>query len=79
MRHAEWLGNDTVIAVAKEGPGRHVIFTLPVAGGAPTIVHRYATEHDFSGSGRVARWQVRRVCRAGDRRLLPDLHEGDRR
>jgi WD40 repeat protein len=49
MGHGEWLGNDRVIAVAKEGPGRHVILTLPVAGGVPRIVHRYATEHDFSG------------------------------
>ncbi|HEX6213839.1 MAG TPA: hypothetical protein VFZ38_03425 [Vicinamibacterales bacterium] len=52
MGHAEWMpGSDTVIAVAKEGPGRHVIFTVPVAGGAATVVHRYATEHDFPGLG----------------------------
>ena len=51
MGHAEWLGNDAVVAVAKEGPGSHVIVTLPVTGGIPTIVHRYATEHDFSGLG----------------------------
>jgi len=51
MGHAEWLGNDGVIAVAKEGPGRHVIVTLPAAGGTPRIVHRYETEHDFSGLG----------------------------
>jgi WD40 repeat protein len=52
ITHAEWLGgSSTVVAVAKEGPGRHVIFTLPVAGGKPAIVHRYATEHDFPGLG----------------------------
>jgi Tol biopolymer transport system component len=51
MGHAEWLGNDRVVAVAKEGPGRHVIIVVPAAGGAPRIVHRYATEHDFSGLG----------------------------
>lgn len=51
MGHAEWLGNESVIAVAKEGPGRHVIVTLPVAGGTPRVVHRYETEHDFSGLG----------------------------
>ncbi|MBY0497935.1 MAG: hypothetical protein K2Y23_27325 [Cyanobacteria bacterium] len=51
MGHAEWLGNDSVVAVAKEGPGSHVIVTLPVAGGAAKVVHRYATEHDFSGLG----------------------------
>ena len=51
MGHAEWLGNDTLIAVVKEGPGRHAILTLPLAGGAPRFIHRYATEHDFSGLG----------------------------
>lgn len=52
MGHAEWMPNsNTVIALAKEGPGRHVIFTAPVAGGRATVVHRFATEHDFSGLG----------------------------
>ena len=63
--HAEWLGNSAVIAVAKEAPGRHVILTLPIAGGAPKIVHRYATEHDFSGLGVSPDGRVRRVCGAG--------------
>jgi tricorn protease-like protein len=55
ITHAEWLGGSTtVVGVAKPGPGRHVIFTLPVAGGTPRIVHRYATEHDFSGLGASA-------------------------
>jgi Tol biopolymer transport system component len=52
MGHAEWMPDSgTVIATAKEGPGRHVIFTVPAGGGRATIVHRYATEHDFSGIG----------------------------
>ena len=52
ITHSEWLGGSkTVVGVAKEGPGRHVIFTLPITGGTPAIVHRYATEHDFSGLG----------------------------
>jgi Tol biopolymer transport system component len=52
ITHAEWLGGSAVvIGVAKEGPGRHAIFTVPVAGGQATMVHRYATEHDFSGLG----------------------------
>ena len=51
ITHAEWLGNDGVIGVAKEAPGRHVILTLPVSGGAPRVVHRYQTEHDFPGLG----------------------------
>ncbi|MEO7157820.1 MAG: hypothetical protein ABI039_09675 [Vicinamibacterales bacterium] len=52
ITHAEWLGGSSnVIALAKEGPGRHAIVTLPIAGGTPNIVHRFATEHDFSGLG----------------------------
>ena len=52
MGHAEWMpGSSTVIATAKEGPGRHVIFTVPVSGGRATVVHRFTTEHDFSGLG----------------------------
>lgn len=52
ITHAEWLGgNSAVIAIAEEGPGRHAIITLPIAGGSPRIVHRYATEHDFPGLG----------------------------
>ena len=41
----------TVIAIAKEGPGRHVIFTAPSTGGRATVVHRVETEHDFPGLG----------------------------
>lgn len=51
ITHAEWLGNDTVIGVAKEAPGRHVIMTLPISGGVARIVHRFQTEHDFPGLG----------------------------
>ena len=52
MGHAEWMPNSaTVIAIAKEGPGRHVIFTVPSTGGRATVVHRVDTEHDFPGLG----------------------------
>jgi Tol biopolymer transport system component len=52
MGHAEWLpGSASVIALAKEGPGRHAIFTVASAGGRATIVHRFESEHDFSGLG----------------------------
>ena len=52
MGHAEWMPNSTtVIAIAKEGPGRHVIFTVPAGGGRATVVHRLSTEHDFPGLG----------------------------
>jgi Tol biopolymer transport system component len=59
ISHSEWLGGSSIlVGVAKEGPGRHAIFTVPVAGGKAAIVHRYATEHDFSGLGASAdgRW-----------------------
>jgi Tol biopolymer transport system component len=52
ITHAEWLpGTTSVIAIAKEAPGRHAIITLPIAGGRPSFVHRFATEHDFPGLG----------------------------
>jgi Tol biopolymer transport system component len=52
MGHAEWMPtSESVIAIAKEGPGRHVIFTVPAAGGRAAIVHRVDTEHDFPGLG----------------------------
>jgi Tol biopolymer transport system component len=52
MGHAEWMPNSTTaIAIAKEGPGRHVIFTVPAGGGRVTVVHRVTTEHDFPGLG----------------------------
>lgn len=52
MGHAEWLpGSASIVAIAKEGPGRHVIFTVPASGGRATVVHRFDSEHDFSGLG----------------------------
>ncbi len=51
ITHAEWLGNDAVVAIAKEAAGRHAILQLPVAGGKPRVIHRFATEHDFAGVG----------------------------
>ena len=51
ITHAEWLGNGAVVAIAKEAPGRHAILSLPIAGGTPRMIHRFATEHDFSGLG----------------------------
>ena len=52
ITHAEWLPSSaTVIAIAKEGPGRHAIMTIPITGGRPHVIHRFATEHDFPGLG----------------------------
>ena len=52
MGHAEWMpDSETIIAIAKEGPGMHAIFTVPAAGGRATIVHRFDSEHDFPGLG----------------------------
>ncbi|MGH9386479.1 MAG: hypothetical protein ACRD2N_19570 [Vicinamibacterales bacterium] len=52
LTHAEWLPNGrAVVALAKEGPGRHAIVSIPIGGGRPRFVHRFASEHDFSGLG----------------------------
>jgi Tol biopolymer transport system component len=50
--HAEWLpDNATLIAITKEGPGRHAIVSVPAAGGPARVVHRFSSEHDFPGLG----------------------------
>jgi Tol biopolymer transport system component len=50
--HGEWLDDgDSIVAVGKEGPGRHVIFTAPRSGGAVKVAHRFASEHDIPGLG----------------------------
>ena len=50
MMHAEWMPDGARVAfVPREGPGRHAIGIVPARGGAPTIVHRLESEHDFSG------------------------------
>ena len=50
ITHAEWLpSSTTAIAIAKVGPGRHAIITLPITGGRPHVVHEFETEHDFPG------------------------------
>ena len=50
MSHAEWLPDSAHVAViAKEAPGRHVIFTVARDGGSARVVHRFATEHDAPG------------------------------
>jgi Tol biopolymer transport system component len=50
LQHGEWLGgNNHVVAIGREAPGRHVILTVPITGGTPRIVHRFASDHDFPG------------------------------
>jgi Tol biopolymer transport system component len=50
--HAEWLdAGDRVVAIGKEGPGRHVIFTVARDGGSARVVHRVTSEHDMPGLG----------------------------
>jgi Tol biopolymer transport system component len=52
LTHAEWLPNGTsVAALAREGPGHNAILTVPLTGGRPVVVHRWESEHDFSGLG----------------------------
>lgn len=50
IMHAEWMPDGRrLAAVAREGPGRHALIVWPAAGGAVTLVHRLASEHDFPG------------------------------
>jgi Tol biopolymer transport system component len=50
VSHAEWLpDSDHVAVLAKEGPGRHVIYTVSRSGGEARIVHRLESEHDAPG------------------------------
>lgn len=48
--HAEWGPDSThIVAHAKEGPGRQLIFTTTRDGGEARVVHRFASEHDTPG------------------------------
>ncbi len=50
ITHGEWLPDGTrIVAVAKEGPGQHAVLLVPAAGGEATVLHRFASEHDFPG------------------------------
>ena len=50
ITHGEWLpGGTRLVAIAKEGPGRHAVLLVPATGGAAQVLHRFATEHDFPG------------------------------
>jgi Tol biopolymer transport system component len=50
MSHGEWLPDSArVVAIAKELPGRHVIFTVDRDGGDAHIVRRVESEHDAPG------------------------------
>jgi Tol biopolymer transport system component len=50
VQHAEWLPDaQHVVVVARESPGRHVIFTAAAKGGSIRVVHRFASEHDAPG------------------------------
>lgn len=49
--HAEWLPDGRIVAVVKEGAGRHAILTTRVDGRDARVVHRFATEHDQPGLG----------------------------
>ena len=50
VMHAEWMPDgQRIAAIARDGPGRHVIVLAPRAGGAASVVHRIDSEHDFPG------------------------------
>ncbi len=50
ITHGEWLPDSaTIVAIAKEGAGRHAVVTLPAADGQARVIYSFATEHDFPG------------------------------
>ena len=50
--HTEWTDDgNTLVGIGKEGPGRHVIYTVARDGGAARVVHRFTSEHDQPGLG----------------------------
>ena len=50
ITHGEWLPDGKrLVAIAKEGPGRHAVLLVPAAGGAAQVLHRVGSEHDFPG------------------------------
>lgn len=50
ITHGEWMPDSrTIVAVAKELPGRHTIVSVGVGGGPPRVIHRFDSEHDFPG------------------------------
>ncbi len=74
LTHAEWLpSGTTIVALAREGPGRQAIVTIPH--------HRWAAVRGVSLEQRARFLRPRRVCRrpigglhgAGAGRVLPDL------
>ena len=51
VTHGEWLPDSRrVVAIAKEGPGRHAVLLADTSGAqAVQVLHRFASEHDFPG------------------------------
>ena len=50
ISHGEWLpDSEQILAIAKEGAGLHVIFTILRDGGQAQVIHRFGTEHDAPG------------------------------
>jgi Tol biopolymer transport system component len=52
VSHAEWLADSArVVVLAKEAPGRHVIYIVAREGGQAHLLRRFASEHDAPGLG----------------------------
>jgi Tol biopolymer transport system component len=50
ITHGEWMPDSaTIMAIAKEGPGRHAILRVFASGGEADVVHRFVSEHDLPG------------------------------
>jgi Tol biopolymer transport system component len=52
VSHGEWLGDsEHIVAIVKQGPGRHAIITTARGGGDLRTVHEFFSEHDAPGLG----------------------------
>jgi Tol biopolymer transport system component len=50
--HTEWTDDgNALVGIGKEGPGRHLVFTVPRDGGTAHVVYRFSSEHDQPGLG----------------------------
>jgi Tol biopolymer transport system component len=49
VSHAEWIGNDAIVALNEQPPNHDVIYTVPRDGGDARVIHRFETEHHAPG------------------------------
>jgi Tol biopolymer transport system component len=47
--HAEWLGSERLVVQGYEAPDRHVLMEVARGGGRTRVIHRFVSEHRYSG------------------------------